>query len=304
MKRIKTWMRENGIDAITTASIGGSATWGMRWPEELRGVPPKALLATFRKVDVQGWEIPVVKVVEVMGQTIIRIPMHGWGNPPQIDDSIGVFLLLKELGVKQVIVDASVGGLSVNPWDIVIAHDFIADPLAKLAAARFGEEAGVGTWSRMVQPFCPELRKILIEAADGQKAKQDINLDPNKLGRLHQKGVYVGTWGPFETAAEIRQMREDETHTVVGQSTPQEAMMARLCGMCFGGIYIAANWAERGKRGVWVDGGMAEFYRKCAVPMGEIVWLALEKLAVDGKPPCQCAEIPKSTDLGEFPVDR
>lgn len=299
MERILDWMEKNGIESITTASIGGSATWGMEWPEDLPSVGEGAVIQAYPDLQVGTRVIPSVKIVRIEGTPVIRVRMHGWGKPPKIDDSIGVLLLLKELGVKQVIVDASVGGLSVNPWDIVIAHDFIPDPLAKLAAARFAEEAGVGTWSRMVKPFCPELRRILYATAGDYKVQKG---DGQKLGELHKEGVYLGTWGPFETAAEISDMRENGTHTIVGQSTPQEAMMARLCGMCFGGIYIAANFAERGEVAIWVEGSMRQFYLDCAIPMGEIVWNALGEL-VHRERVCECATIPFLTDLSGFPVE-
>jgi len=289
------------------ASIGGSATWGMRFPEDLNTKEAASVVWWTGGFETPWGKTGPMKFLMIEGVPVVRVPVHGWRMPmPSIDDSLPVFWVLRELGVEQVVVDASVGGISsgdgelVEPWTVVVADDFV-DVHHKTEVAKFAEEIGVGPWRRMGQSFCPRLRKALIESTmdllAGQRGQDIVNPFPKNL--LHEGVYYTTPLGPFETAAEIEIYRQAGA-TIIGQSTGPEAMLARVCEMCFGGIYIAANYAE-GMAAQWVEEGMKEFYTKCAHPMGLIVIWALRKL-VKQERECDCAQIASQVDLSGLPV--
>jgi len=81
------------------------------------------------------------------------------------------------------------------------------------------------------QPFCPELRSVLLESA----SKTGV---PVKDG-----GVYVRTSGPrFETPAEINAFRILGA-TVVGMTAAPEAVLARELELCYASISMSTNFA-------------------------------------------------------------
>ena len=289
-------------------SIGGSGTWGLPFPEDLPGRSGEAGVAA--RIE-DGVETPFgrtvgLKVLSVRGQPVLRVAMHAHHSPPSLRDSHQLFWVLRELGVERVVVDASVGGLSfagepVEPWDAVICDDFV-DVHSKESAAEFAQALGLPAWKRMKQPFCPEVRGALAAAA-ARVADEAAGLGVHPLGRVLDQGVYYTTpIGPFETAVEIRAY-EAIGATVVGQTTGIEAYLARLCGMCFAGLYVASNRAEGlgGPEGDWVRGGMKAFYEQCGPPMGLAIWHALEDL-VERPRACDCARIAAENELSGFPV--
>lgn len=300
MEQLRKVLKEFETDRVRLASIGGTATWGMRWPEDLLCAREEAVIARFDN----GFETPFgrsggMKLVNVSGVPVLRVPTHGWDlERPTLEDSLRVFWVLQNIGVEQVIVDASVGGITAEPWDVVVAHDFI-DTNSSSAVTRFAAEIMVRPWRRMVEPFCQRIRGALTAAT--RRLQSEGTEEPHhELGRLYERGIYhTVPLGVFETAAEISWYRNLGAD-IVGQSTGQEAMLARVCNMCFGGIYIVANYAE-GLPGDWNKKGMDNLYRECAIPMGVIVMWALEELVCQERI-CDCGQIADQTSHTGLPV--
>ncbi|MHB1134740.1 MAG: phosphorylase family protein [Chloroflexota bacterium] len=290
--------QRTGLDAVRTAWIGGSATWGARCPEDFA---PQVEV-----VPLDGFETPFGrsipwKLLWSEGAPILRVRMHGWHrNNPDLDYShtLQVFYVLRALGVEQAVVDASVGGVTAKPWDIVIPDDFLTlDQTTRFEARRYAAVVGMRRQVRLVEPFCPRLREALAVAT---RASADL-LPAHS--QLHEGGTYFNTpLGPFETAAEIRVFKEQGA-TVVGMTLAMEAMLARLNRMCLASLDVVANWAEGLEGGEWVQGGMYEFYEQCAVALGQIGLRAVTAVAKQQRH-CHCDELAGQIDrLAKFPVE-
>lgn len=297
---------EFGTPTVRTASIGGSGTWALdrdpRWagfPEALEEAGPQSVLVRFADVVTPFGPIPQLKLIVVEGVPVVRVPAHGWRFPlPTVEDTLAVFWLLHNLGVEQALVDASVGGIRAKPWDIVVPDDVFINEHAKVAVTRLGMEIGRTPWVRMAQPFCPRLRQLFVEAVQRfQRWAAHTSLHP--LGELVDGGLYYCTpLSVFETAAEIRWLQTMGV-AVVGQSMGQEAAAARICGICLAVICPVANYAEGLGGGVWIEGGMDRFYHECALPMGTIVYWALQR-AVKQERDCGCTMITTTADVSRF----
>jgi len=122
------------------ALIGGSGTWGMRFPEDL-GRDDIELVEVFD----QGFETPygrsiTFKLLRVAGELVLRTAMHGvrYGDEgfpvePPWQASQQVASVLRDAGVKWALVEASVGGIQspdepgapLPPWSVTITDDFM-----------------------------------------------------------------------------------------------------------------------------------------------------------------------------------
>jgi len=280
---------------ILTASVGGSGTLGLDrkggagFPEAL-SIP---VIAYFKDMETPFGAVPMVKLLDINGFKVVRVPLHGWRFPETtLEQTLATFWLLDKIGVQQVIVDASVGGIRAKPWDIVIPDDVINNNPAKIAASRLAFELGKDPWVRMAKPFCLRLGKSFVQPFADAKLKYP------SLGNLIEGGTYYTMpLGPFETAAEIK-MLQNSSMTIIGQSSGQEALCARICGMCLAVINPVANFAEGINDGAWtpISGGMDEIYRQMAMPMAQIVINTLRQIVKEPRS-CDCAKIAKSTDL-------
>ena len=295
-----------GAPLARTASIGGSGTWALDrdparrgFPEELDCAGERAVVARFSDLTTPFGMIPSVKIIDVSGVPVIRIPVHGWRFPvPTVENTQAVFWLLSQLGVEQIAVDASVGGVRAGPWDVVIPDDVMVNDHAKLAIARLATELNRTPWVRMLHPFCPRIRQAL--AASFNRLAEDGDEQPSGVFRkLIDGGLYYTTaLSVFETTAEVR-LIESLGATVVGQSTGQEATAARVCGMCMAVINPVANYAEGLEAGAWISGGMEGFYDRIAIPMGLVAWWTLQEIVTQERD-CDCLSIATSVDVSRY----
>ena len=201
-----------GCPRVRTTSIGGSGTWALDrdprragFPEELESGGEGAVVARFRGLATPFGEVPLVKLLDVGGQPVLRVPVHGWHFPvPSLDDTLSVFWLLAQLGVEQIVVDASVGGVRAEPWDVVVPDDVITDGVIKQAVPRLAAELRRSPWVRMKDPFCSRLRQSL--RCSVQRFSQDpVSGALHRLGRLIDGGTYYTTpLSVFETRAAAR----------------------------------------------------------------------------------------------------
>ncbi len=286
-----------GQPSLRTASIGGSGTWGLdrnpKWrgfPEEIPEAGPQSVFARFTDVETPFGAIPAVKLIAVDGQPVIRFTAHGWRLPvASLEHTLAVFWLLNQLGVEQALIDASVGGVRAEPWDVVVPDDVLVGEYAKLAITRLAAELGRTPWVRMAQPFCPRLRKLLVGALE-RYAREVAQTRYHPLGKAIDGGLYATTpLSVWETAAEVRLLREQGV-TVVGQSTGQEAVAARISSICIAVANPVANYAEGLSGGVWIEGGMDRFYEDCAMPMGLVMYWALQAAVAEPRD-CACTSI-------------
>jgi len=175
---------------------------------------------------------PPLHIGKICGKNVIFLPRHGPDHsvpPHKINHRANIYALYK-LGVQRILATNAVGAINLNfkPSDIVVPHDFV--DFTKLRSATFYDEAPV-THIDVSQPYCPEIRRSLIKAAE-------------KLGfHVWDKAVIVCTEGPrYETPAEIKMFGRLGCD-VVGMTVIPESVLARELEMCYASTCYVSNMA-------------------------------------------------------------
>jgi len=174
----------------------------------------------------------MVSVAKLGGKEVAMLPRHGFthATPPHRVEYRANVLALSKLGVERVLATGAVGSLreELRPGLAVVVDDFI--DLSKSRPSSLFEGPRV-IHVDMTEPFCPELREVLV------KASQRAGLE------AWSRGVYVCTEGPrFETPAEIRAFKV-LGGDVVGMTIASEATLAREAGLCYAALCIVTNMA-------------------------------------------------------------
>jgi purine nucleoside phosphorylase len=291
----------NAVPTAAIGSIGGSGTWGARFPEDI--LPDVNVIEYIDPIDTPYGQSCAFKLLEVAGERVLRCAMHGWhrdadGKPvPTWTCALQVAWVYHQAGVRWALVDGSVGGIQrpdqpgtpLPPWSVTITDDFIQH----WVPANAGSLRDITrSFPRMREPFCAGLRRHLFAAASRQERLQ-----------VHDGGVYVCTpLGRFETAAEIRMMAGWGAH-VVGQTLGHEAPLMRQLGIHFGSLNIVSNYAEGFDE--WIGSeptAMADFYRECPLPVGHALVDAMRSVIEHGIGDCRCDSY-MLTGMSGFPVD-
>jgi 5'-methylthioadenosine phosphorylase len=175
---------------------------------------------------------PPLHIGKICGKNVVFLPRHGSDHsvpPHKINYRANIYALY-ELGVHRILATNSVGAINLNfkPSDIVVPHDFV--DFTKRRSTTFYDKAPV-THIDVSQPYCLEIRKLLIETA-------------KKLGfHVWDKAVLVCTEGPrYETLAEIKMFRRLGCD-VVGMTGIPESVLARELEMCYASICYVSNMA-------------------------------------------------------------
>lgn len=214
-----------------------------------------------------------ISICEVQGRRVAFLPRHGRKHdvpPHKINFRANIYALYK-LGVERIIATNAVGAINPNfkPGDIVVPHDLI--DFTRQRPLTFYDTAPV-THIDFTEPYCPELRKILIEKA-------------REVGDVHEQAVYVCTEGPrFETPAEIKMFRLLGCD-VVGMTGVPEATLARELGMCYATICFVSNMAAGMANRLTYD-EVLEMSRRVMPRLRKIVYEAISSMPeIRG---CQC----------------
>ena len=146
-------------------------------------------------------------------------------------DVVYPFYIMKELGIKKLIVSNAAGGVNrdFTPGDLMIIEDHLnlmgTNPLIGSNDKRFGTR-----FPDLSEPYKEYLIDIAKTVADENELK-------------YQKGVYAAVTGPsYETAAEIRYL-ERIGADAVGMSTVPEVITANYLGIDVLGISCITNMA-------------------------------------------------------------
>lgn len=179
---------------------------------------------------------------ELNGRRIAFIARHGMGHviPPGKINYRANLWAFKELGVKRVISPSACGGLQpgIKRGDFVISNQLF--DRTKQRNHSF-HEGGLVCHVAFADPFCPELRKIVIESCG------ELNLP------FHEKGIYVCMEGPhFSTRAESN-FYQKMGFDIIGMTAYSEAVLARELGMCFVNIGMVTDTDVHGEEVVTVD---------------------------------------------------
>jgi 5'-methylthioadenosine phosphorylase len=165
-------------------------------------------------------------------KNVAFLPRHGSNHtiPPHCINYRSNIFALHMLGVKQIFATNAVGGINrrLKPGDLVVPHDFV--DFTKHRKETFFDDAPV-THVDMSQPYCPEIRNALIEAAK--------HVGEN----IWDRAVLACTEGPrYETPAEVRILRNFGCD-VVGMTGLPEAVLARELEMCYASLCYVSNMA-------------------------------------------------------------
>jgi len=289
----------NKIPKVKFGLIGGSGTWGARFPEDF-DIPQVKLLDVIPYFKTPFGKSAPFKLIEIAGERVLRVATHGAtldakGIPLPIWISAQqVAWVFSKAGVEQALTDGSVGGIKnpehpsepLHPWSVVISDDYIMNSMDPIRPYTPNKPK-----VRMREPFCRFLQNCLYNAAVKEK-----------IFKVYTRGIYVCTTAyRYETEAEIRMM-SDWGANIVGETLGFEAPLMRNYGIHFASISIVANVAEG--HVTWIGGSMkcmADFYRKCAKPVGRTIINAMKEIIAKKTGNCYC-EMYHLTGLEYFPI--
>ena len=175
---------------------------------------------------------PRISIGEVGGKSVAFLPRHSVHHsipPHKVNYRANIYALF-EIDVQRIVATNAVGAVNVDfkPGDLVVPHDLV--DFTKVRQPTFYDSAPV-THVDMSQPFCPEVRALLIKTIK----KRDV--------RVRDKAVLFCTEGPrFETPAEIEMFRRLGCD-VVGMTATPEAVLARELEMCYATVCFVSNMA-------------------------------------------------------------
>ena len=165
---------------------------------------------------------------------VLFFPRHGKQHkiPPHKINYRANLWALNQAGVSSVIAVNAVGGINpeMGPESLVIPDQIIDYSWGREHSYSDGSSGNVQHVD-FTYPFTPELREVLLAAAD-------------RAGiRVFGQGVYGCTNGPrLETIAEINRLANDGCD-LVGMTAMPEAVLARELGMNYAGVAIVVNAA-------------------------------------------------------------
>ena len=157
------------------------------------------------------------------GVGIAFLPRHGRKHsimPSEVPSRANIFAM-KSMGVEHIIAINSVGSLrkEIRHGELVIVDQLI-DRTKGRTSTFFG--SGIVAHIQFADPFCPDLRQILHDAA----------VEAGAVG-VHPKGTYVVMEGPaFSTRAESR-LHQSWGADVIGMTALPEAKLAREAEICY-----------------------------------------------------------------------
>jgi 5'-methylthioadenosine phosphorylase len=214
---------------------------------------------------------------KIDARMVVFLYRHGPNHsipPHKINYEANIYALY-EMGVERIIAVNAVGAINrcFEPGDIIVPHDFV--DFTKLRPTTFYNEAPV-THVDVSQPYCPEVRKLLVENA-------------RKAGlRVWDKAVLVCTEGPrFETPAEIEMFRRLGCD-VVGMTGIPEAVLARELELCYAPFCFVSNMAAGVQKGL-TPFDVARVSEKIMPNLEEALIWTVKALPIPRKGNCPCA---------------
>ena len=210
------------------------------------------------------------------GRRVAFLARHGRGHriPPHKINYRANIWALKSLGVKRIVAVSAVGSMREDyaPGDFVVPDQFI--DFTKNRTYSFFDGHVVAHVS-MADPFCPELREVIVNAA-------------NSLGiKVHEAGTYICIEGPrFSTRAESRLFKSWGAD-IIGMTLVPEVNLAREAEICYATIAMVTDydvWAEKPVTADEVLRIMGENVEKAK----KLLYTLIPMIPTDRK--CPCAE--------------
>lgn len=199
---------------IKIGIIGGSGLYKI---EGLKGIKQVSLTTPFGR--------PSDRYIsaKMCGKEVVFLPRHGIGHrisPSQINYRANIYGM-KKLGVERIISVSACGSLKagLKPLDFVIPDQFVDRTNHGRKMSFF--ENGIVAHISFAQPVCPELSRMVFDAAKKSGVK------------AHLKGTYLNMEGPaFSTKAESRLYRRWGMD-IIGMTNMAEARLAREAQICY-----------------------------------------------------------------------
>ncbi|MFZ3135982.1 MAG: MTAP family purine nucleoside phosphorylase [Thermodesulfovibrionales bacterium] len=271
---------KNRIPKANLAFIGGSSTFAIDFPEELK--IPKVKTVGKQVFKTPFGDSPEFKLFEIDGELALTVRMHGWRpGVKRADASRQIFWVFEQVGVKNILAEGGVGAIrrDLQLRDFIIPDDYLDFSMRK--------DVYLSDKYLLIMrdPVCPYLTKIIAKKSHGIFPEKKVN-----------RGVYAVTDGRhFESPAEVRMM-EKLGGDVIGQSLCPEVYLAREIGACYAGIYLIVNRAE-GIKPYWSHKELKDIFYQEAMNVGRIIIEGFGQIRRGQKKDCQCSKLRKRTLL-------
>ncbi len=172
-----------------------------------------------------------ITVGEFEGKRVAFLPRHGREHqyPPHKIPYRANLWAMRELGVHSVFAPCAAGSLQphVKIGDFVVCDQFV-DRTTGRAGTFF--DGPIVVHVAMADPYCPRLRRILIEEAK----KQGIT--------VHETGTVVTIEGPrFSTRAESNWYKQAGWEVISMTQFP-EVVLARELGLCYANVSLITDY--------------------------------------------------------------
>jgi 5'-methylthioadenosine phosphorylase len=169
------------------------------------------------------------------GVPIAFLARHGIGHtiPPSAVPYRANIWALKAAGCRWVIASGAVGSLreEIAPRDLVLCDQAIDRTVHR--ASTFFDQPGAAVHVEFADPFCQQLRTLLLAAAR--------NLDL-RGAKVHDHGAYVCMEGPaFSTRVESR-MHRQWGGDLIGMTALPEAKLAREAELSYALVALATDY--------------------------------------------------------------
>mgnify|MGYP000200339403 CR=1 FL=1 len=244
---------------------------GHNIPEITEGFEEISVETRFGKID--------LLIGEYRNKEVVFLNRHQGRLPPHRINYLANVEAMKLSKVDSIFSFGTVGSLNPNirPGFLVIPDDFI--DFTKNRRYSFFDDSR--THIDMSDPFCPYLRKVLIDTC------KELEVD------FCDRGVYLSTEGPrLETKAEIRLF--SNYADIVGMTLVPEVVLAREKEMCYGAICLVCNMAS-GIQGSLSAEEIKRFFNEKKKIVSDILGLAISK--IEDKRDCRCREALKEARL-------
>ncbi|HUR18936.1 MAG TPA: S-methyl-5'-thioadenosine phosphorylase [Acidimicrobiales bacterium] len=232
-----------------------------------------------------------VSIGTVEGRSVAFLPRHGLHHelPPHRVNYRANLWAMRELGVTRIIGPCAVGSLQpdIRPGDFIVC-DQLVDRTSGRADTFF--DGGVVGHTPFADPYCPDLRLSLLDAAGDAGTT------------AHPSGTVVVIQGPrFSTRAESAWYRSAGWE-VINMTQYPEAYLARELGICYATMALVTDYdtgleGVEGIEPVTID----EVFRVLARNVDRtraLLFSAIPKLAGQVDSPCACAAALSSGPLG------
>lgn len=220
---------------------------------------------------------PPVSIGSVGRQEVAFLPRHGSSHelPPHKVNYRANIHALKQLGVERIIATNAVGSINpeYSPGDVVIPIDIL--DMTKSRSTTFYDGPPV-THVDVSEPYCPEVRKALIESSKSVRTK------------AWSDSIMAATEGPrYETPAEIRMLHKLGAD-IVGMTGAPEVFLARELEICYATVCFISNRAA-GQQEKLSATEVMEIGRRLMPEILEIIRKAVHTVPTTRKCPCSKA---------------